>query len=318
MIIVANKSGQLANRLFLFGHLIAFALENRGTIVNPTLEEYADFFPATRRDLLCKYPPPVAPLPAGAAARRKAFDLMVLWRNRIITRKPLPQHIGFMEVSSDEVCHLDRETFQRMARKKLLLLAGWNYRSYAAFDKHADTIRRIFQPTDAIKANVSRLLAEARRDGDVLIGIHIRRGDYKEHRGGRFYFDWTQYADAMRSAEVLFAGRSVRFLLCSNVPVETEAFAEFRFTLGSGHIAEDLSAFVGCDYLLGPPSTYTMWASFMGQVPLYQMFEADAAFSLADFRCSGGNCDTPDDIERWVEWREPTPEEQNVSEKQAL
>ncbi|MCW3058345.1 MAG: hypothetical protein JWQ02_166, partial [Capsulimonas sp.] len=38
-----------------------------------------------------------------------------------------------------------------------------------------------------------------------------------------------------------------------------------------------------CDYILGPPSTFTAWASFYGQKPLYKILEPEAAVSLDDF-----------------------------------
>ena len=319
MIIVANKSGQLANRLFLFGHLIAFVLEHGGTVLNPTFAEYADYFPATRRDLLGRFPLAKVPLPASPSARSKLFELVDALRLRLRYRRRLSRVLSVPDVSADEVCHLDRETFQRLTReKKLLLLVGWNYRNYAAFDKHAETIRRTFQPAPEIQAHVAALLAECRKEGGVLVGVHLRRGDYKEHRGGRFYYEPSQYAEVMRKAAAVFAGQKVQFLLCSNEPIELSCFAGLSVHLGTGHIAEDLYAFAGCDYLLGPPSTYTMWASFMGQVPLYQVFDAEADVSLSDFRYTGGNCDVPEDRERWVEWREPMQEKQNIFEKQAL
>lgn len=33
-------------------------------------------------------------------------------------------------------------------------------------------------------------------------------------------------------------------------------------------IVEDLYALSRCNYIMGPPSTFTMWASFIGDVPL--------------------------------------------------
>ena len=187
-------------------------------------------------------------------------------------------------------------------RRKVIFLYGWAYRDYAAFDKHADTIRQFFQPTASVQKNVNTLLARCRIKGEVIVGVHIRRGDYKEHREGRFYYEPCQYADLMRATAALFPGRNVHFLICSNETVDAETFQEFSFSLGNNHIAEDMYSFAKCDYILGPPSTYTMWASFMGQVPLYQIFDPNAAVTLNDFQCKGGDCDVPEDHENWAKW----------------
>ena len=303
MIVVANKSGQLANRLFLFSHLIAFTIENGGTIINPSFEEYACYFPMTRRDLLCKFPISIVSLPAELPVRQKLFKTVERWRDRISRRKLFSQAISEINISADEVCHMEKPAFRTLVKeKKLVLLIGWNYRDYNALEANAETIRRIFQPTTQIQANILNLINRCRENASILIGVHIRRGDYKEHRDGRFYYSWDQYASAMRRVIQIFGRQKVQFLICSNETIETSYFSEFNYNIGNNHIVEDLYSFAQCDYILGPPSTYTMWASFIGQVPLYKMFSSDVPFSLDDFQYSGGNCDIPEDIERWVEW----------------
>jgi len=42
--------------------------------------------------------------------------------------------------------------------------------------------------------------------------------------------------------------------------------------------------FARCDYLIGPPSTFTMWASFYGQVPLNIICRNDQPQAIDDFR----------------------------------
>ena len=53
--------------------------------------------------------------------------------------------------------------------------------------------------------------------------------------------------------------------------------------LGSGDLIEDMYGFARCDYLIGPLSTFTMWASFYGGVPLNTIRFADQLLKLADF-----------------------------------
>ena len=38
-----------------------------------------------------------------------------------------------------------------------------------------------------------------------------------------------------------------------------------------------------CDYIMGPPSTYTLWASLYGGARLYFMQNAEADISMDDF-----------------------------------
>jgi hypothetical protein len=45
-----------------------------------------------------------------------------------------------------------------------------------------------------------------------------------------------------------------------------------------------LYVLAGCHYLVGPPSTFTLWASYYGATPLYQVEDPDKAFSINDFK----------------------------------
>jgi hypothetical protein len=47
--------------------------------------------------------------------------------------------------------------------------------------------------------------------------------------------------------------------------------------MSRGSAVEDLYSLARCDYLLGPPSTFSLWASFYGNVPLHQMASAGLA-----------------------------------------
>ena len=50
-----------------------------------------------------------------------------------------------------------------------------------------------------------------------------------------------------------------------------------------GTALEDLHALAGCDYLIGPPSTFGAWASFHGDVPRYTIMAADHRPRLDEF-----------------------------------
>ena len=72
----------------------------------------------------------------------------------------------------------------------------------------------------------------------------------------------------MQKVEACIQGK-VRWVICSNEKIETEEFSSFDVVLGPNQIVEDMYVFSECDYIVGPPSTYTGWASFMGKNKLY-------------------------------------------------
>ncbi|MDB6028836.1 MAG: hypothetical protein JWM68_5059, partial [Verrucomicrobiales bacterium] len=183
-----------------------------------------------------------------------------------------------------EAFKLDDKTFIRSLHgKKLLRLEGFVLRADTLFGKHARAIRALFVPEPKIQERVQATICEARKGADVLIGVHIRRGDYKGFQGGRFYFEIDQYVKVMRSASELFPNKRVRFLICSNESLRAEQFQNVSVAFGPGHLVEDLYSLAACDFLLGTHSTFVMWASFYGEVPLYRFDDPERKPQLSEF-----------------------------------
>ena len=110
-----------------------------------------------------------------------------------------------------------------------------------------------------------------RNSSEVVIGLHIRRGDYKNFLGGKYYYTLEQYGRVMHKVEGYFEKEKIRWLICSNEFIDLGYFSGFDTIKGNGQIVEDMYAFAACDYIVGPPSTYTGWASFYGKKPLYHI-----------------------------------------------
>jgi len=60
-------------------------------------------------------------------------------------------------------------------------------------------------------------------------------------------------------------------------------FTGIKTHFGTGHFIEDLYTLASCDYIIGPPSTFTMWASFYGRVPLYKIIDRNKLQEIDDF-----------------------------------
>ena len=289
MIIVTGKTGQTANRLFLFAHLIAFAAENHLTVSNLAFDEYGSYFEGTCRDVFARFPAQASLLTPTDARRRSAYRIMAALVTRfLVLSVPMPfTSIFFLENAKS--CELMSPEFRKLVKRRPhLVVIGWRFIDLALFNKHAEKIRHFFQPVSPHRENVETLTQSCRADVDMLIGVHIRRGDYKEFAGGRYFFAHRDYAGLMSRVQALFSGQRVRFLICSNEPVPAECFQEFDYRLGSSHPIEDMYALAACDYLLGPESTYTLWASFYGQVPLYRVYEVEKAFGHDAFVIAEG------------------------------
>jgi len=56
--------------------------------------------------------------------------------------------------------------------------------------------------------------------------------------------------------------------------------------LGTDSPVSDIFALSDCDYILGPKSTFTQWASFYGARPLLHLQGSDQVVKIEEFRVS--------------------------------
>lgn len=282
MLIISAKSGQLGNRLLLFANFIAFAIEHNLTVINPAFEEYAEFFVETSRDFSCCYPPPYFTVSGNKFIRSKYFQFIKKLSNKNILRT--------QEITREKPFNLiDNRDVQRLKHSSIVCFQGWLFRDgwfvedLPNLHKYADQIRAYFTPLQPHTINVNSLMLNVKNNADIIIGVHIRQGDYAQHQNGRYFYTIEQYLEVMNSIIKTSQGNKVKFLICSNIQQNPSLFDDFNCIFAKGHLIEDLYALAECDYIVGPPSSYTMWASFYGERPLYMMRDVQKAINLKDF-----------------------------------
>ncbi len=118
--------------------------------------------------------------------------------------------------------------------------------------------------------------------GELVIGVHIRQGDYATFENGRYFYSIDQYIAAMKRIGDRYPDRDIVYLVSGNVPLANVDFGDLNVCFASGHLVEDMYSLASCDVLIGPPSTYTGWASFYGRVPLRWMNSAEETFETVD------------------------------------
>ena len=292
MVVLVKRFGQLGNRLFLFANLLANAAEYGYALANPSFARYAGFFagPATGDfDGL----PVRVPVLARPGPERLLAGLLGLVQRPVVFRglqrlrsylpaKGLPSLLYLPD--ADATYDLRNPAYLAAARQQAVLLHGWCFRDRPSFRRHAARLRAIFALVPPHRAAVAALLARCRRTAQVLVGVHIRRGDYATFANGQYYYDLPTYARQLAALLPQFpAGQRVEFLLCSDEDLDLSHFADLPVHRPTGHFVEDLYALAGCDYVLGPPSSFSLWASFVGQVPLCHLHTPTQAVALADF-----------------------------------
>jgi hypothetical protein len=289
VVIISDKFGQLGNRLFLFAHFIANAIEFDYKVCYPGFHEYAHYFIGTKGNYFCTYPAETS-CTGDFDPFQKLLNAILLFCAFCYCKLNLQLlDVRVFDLSSmggfDGDFSLDDNKFiSSRETSRILFVTGWKFRDERSIRKHAESVRRYFRPVDYHAANISRLVEKARRDCDLLVGIHIRQGDYRKWLGGKYYFGTSDYVNIITQAGELWKGKRIRYLICSNVKQDERLFKDLNYIRGTGDPLEDMYAFAACDYLIGPPSTYTMWASFYGSVPLLEVEALDMPLTLEEFK----------------------------------
>lgn len=159
---------------------------------------------------------------------------------------------------------------------KLGFLEGWPTRYFTENIPDREAIREMFLPNTYILDKVNPIFEQFKKDGYFIIGVHIRRGDYERWENGAYYYSFETYADFMNQIRIIHKDKKVCFYLASNEKIPMELFKDFTcLNIKDANAATDLYALSLCDRLIGPPSTFSRWASFINEVPLYFVFDPE-------------------------------------------
>lgn len=150
--------------------------------------------------------------------------------------------------------------------------------------QHLDKLIFSFIPSQSIVKNVEGVIRNIKKKNDLIIGIHLRRGDYKTYQNGKFFYSNLQYSTIIEQVLRIFNNNKLAFLLVSNEEIDRTVFDKYNCYFSSNSLlAQDLYLLGQSDYILGPPSTFSAWASLYNSSPLYFVENPEFVFSINDF-----------------------------------
>lgn len=170
---------------------------------------------------------------------------------------------------------------------------GWQTRTDTRYLQQAmPQLKKIFRPKEEIMHKAETMVIDMKKKCDFVIGVHIRRGDYATWHQGRFFYELEDYHQFMLRIQEVFTGKRVCFFISSNEDFSLDVFTNCqcrRFVKESSGAILDLYTLSLCDYITGPFSSYSRWASFIGEKPLCfletkdQQFTEDSFSKIVDF-----------------------------------
>ena len=240
IIIIIEKYGGFCNRLFQSLHYSAFSIENNIYFFNPSMLGLLRF-------------------------DNKLYYFLDKVNNFFLSI--ISKFIKYL-TAKDQICFYFNE------KNYIKIVNGWDFRENQLTKKYHKELKEIYTfKKKNFKRNTKSLvdyLETLKNKGKYLIGLHIRRNDYKLWNDGKFYFSDEFYEFVVKKIRLDFVNinKDPFIILVSDEKMSTKIGVDF---ISHGSWKEDQIILQSCDILIGPPSTFTMWASYISQVPLIKL-----------------------------------------------
>jgi hypothetical protein len=265
------------------------ALAKGYQLFNPALGEYAHLFEGSARDPLCGFPDSWRDIDPEFADQSREFMyagthlLGLAATTGIVPGVRVIDIRRFDEMEEGDV-NLAGEAFGNLLNSgKLLLPMGWKFSDHAGMRQHREAIVRYFTPVESIRKPAEKIVSHARELGDLLVGVHIRQDDYRQWKNGIHFYETERYVQWMRELTERNPDNKIVFLVCASNALDESLFHDLSVVNGPGSPAGDLHALSLCDKIIGPPSTFSGWASYHGEVPICVLLDANASVASKDF-----------------------------------
>lgn len=154
----------------------------------------------------------------------------------------------------------------------LIVLDGWGFRCTRGFARWRTEIAAAYSPLPTRQSKVLQLITPLRHGSNskrkIVVGLHIRRGDYQEWQGGHYFFSWEQYERVARAIVNQYGIDNISLLVCSNEALPERFLNDISYASSREDAVVDMYALGACDLIVGPPSTFTGWPAVILGTPL--------------------------------------------------
>ena len=260
MLVLMGKFGRMGNQLWTYANVLAYALEHRISLINPRFE-FSELFVGTART----YEKNISRVAIHATPGGISLINFIYKVNLRLRLFP------FVQLGEDLLLDLDDSSgaLQELGSEGIKFLSGFYFRATKSMENNSLAVRSFFSPVPHLQRRIDDLVMQARNNSDVLVGVHIRHGDYKTYCDGMMYYTIDEYMVVMRSIVDQLPKCKVKFLVCSDESHDLKCFADLDVYQSNCEAVVDMYALGMCDFIFGPNSSFSHWASFYGHVPLH-------------------------------------------------
>ncbi len=269
MIVLIKPYGNHSNRLIQNLHFEAFCRSNQLEFANAVFSDMEKYY--------------VSPAKHQPVNRIKRFYI-----SRVQPKLPRVAAAATLH-SFDKEGQCDSTPL--LNHEDICYVKGWCFRDFDSTVGLRDDFRKRYalKPEFYQNNDFCKQFDDIDRDANNIIGVHIRRGDYKKFLGGIYYFEDDIYQKYLENVDKLLREHNNKnniFIIFSNEDITLQTQCQTIKSANPWYVDQHLMG--KCDYLIGPPSTFTLWASYIGGSEYFHMHDRSGEISLKQFSVCRG------------------------------
>ncbi len=282
--ILLTDGVRLANKLYMHAAVLAWCLESGHTLVDPCMYPYARHFPSLRGNLLCSPHHSVRVGPFLADSCRLGwltwFIARGLGKRGLLGRVISPQRGEWDPIAIPPTGPEPAPSAAAYA------IPRWGIQNHVGMMKHHATITRHLTPLPAVVRDAAAFAASLPA-GRPAIGVHIRHGDYRTALRGWFYVPLEHTLGEMRRVHAALADLNPMFVIFSDEPRRADEFPGLDVVISAAPPINDLYRMARLPLVIGPKSSFNLWAAYAGGGLAYQFVAAPEGVDLLGWYTDG-------------------------------
>ncbi|MFZ4116166.1 MAG: hypothetical protein ACOYK6_05520 [Chthoniobacterales bacterium] len=288
LLIVTEKYGDFGNRLGRFARLFSVAEQEGAWLIDLSLFQYSYLF-----------------APKNFAASLFFRALSFLNDHRLKKLERYLSRSKYVTLSHATAARVEGEFFPsselqqeiRASSRAILLLTKNSFfvqMHETAIKKNSKApikykLSELFLLRKKYLCTAKKLIATItpRSTNILLVAVHIRQGDYKTWNNGAYYFEEEVYAASMRNLLLTYENqrRPLHFMLITEAAIRLDAFEGLPFHFfGPQSIGVDQALLQQSNTIISTLSTFSMWASFLHDIPQGIIFTKDIPLCWNDLK----------------------------------
>lgn len=276
MLVNLLDQGGLCNRLTHAAAFLAASKEFGFPVIHAPLARYKKKLPVVTNNIICLSP--YNKFHSVTAFAQTTTSRVVRSCCRKYLKKQSVRNVTSIPTEYSNISLIQEDILNKAKHSLLCFDFGWPTIPQDLAEKHKNTVLQQLQfPT--IDSNAVRHEFESidKRKGDI-IGLHIRRGDYQHIKNGQYFWSIEEYKKLI---ERITKSTGNQVVICSNEPLNLHDWKDLPIYYFQPDQIKDIIRLSLCDYVIGPPSTFSAWAAFMGNKKIAHLEQSDADIKFA-------------------------------------